>query len=165
MFSSTGTWEEPVIQGCLDEPDAPRGQEILCIMGNSQVSGALSTPVAITPQLPILPFTPDEPPERCPDRSIDPEWVVDKFFYQHHDGKSDVSVDLTNIPTGELVSCSATVGPTGGTTNGATRWVKCAPAHPGTLVKSMEISFDPNYGVLGVRQSWACPDIIKGIDL
>jgi hypothetical protein len=150
----------------LDEPDAPRGQEILCIMGNSQVAGALSTPVAITPQLPILPFTPDEPYERCPDRSIDPEWVVDGFLYQHHDDKSyDVSIDLTSIATGEAVSCHVTVDQKAGeNANGTTQWVKCPPAKAGSLVTATEISLQPNFGILGVRQSWTCPDAIKGID-
>jgi hypothetical protein len=166
VFRSTGTWEEPLIQGCLDEPDAARGQEILCIMGNSQVSGALSSPVAITPQLPLLPFTPDYIPERCPDRSIDPQWVVDKFLYQHHDDKSyDVFVDLTNKAVDEAVSCHVAFDrKAGASLNGTTRWSKCTPAVSGTLVLTTEISLEAEYGILGIRQSWTCPDFIQGID-
>ncbi|KAK4444009.1 hypothetical protein QBC34DRAFT_415998 [Podospora aff. communis PSN243] len=166
VFNSTGTWEEPLIQGCLDEPDAARGQEILCIMGNSQVAGALSSPVRITPQLPLLPFTPDYIPERCPDRSIDPQWVVDKFLYQHHGDKSyDVFVDLTNKAVGEVVSCHVAFdGKAEASSNGATRWSKCTPATTGTLVLSTEVSLEAEYGILGVRQSWTCPDFIQGID-
>ncbi|KAK0613220.1 hypothetical protein B0T14DRAFT_569296 [Immersiella caudata] len=166
VFNSTGMWEEPLIQGCLDEPEAARGQEILCIMGNSQVPGALSSPVAITPQLPILPFEPDYIPERCPDRSADPQWVVDKFLYQHHEDKSyDVFVDLTNAAVGESVSCHAAFdGKAEVGSKGVTRWSKCTPAAAGTQVLSTEISLEAEYGILGVRQSWTCPDFIEGID-
>lgn len=166
VFSSEGIWEEPVIQGCLDD-ETKRGAEILCIMGNSQVPAALSSPVAITPQLPLLPFIPDEPPYRCPDRSYDPEWVIEKFAYSHYPAGYNLSVDITNIATYETTSCSITVNKgIGIDAKGIAPWIKCpVTAKNGTYIKSTELYLEPDYGILGVRQAWSCNDTLPGVDL
>ena len=177
VFSANGTWEEPLIQGCLDDDEAPRGEEILCIMGNSQVSGSLSTPIAISPQLPLIPYVPAEPYHRCVDRSWDPEWVVEQFSFRHYASQGvdgavgkkhyELSLNLTNASNGERVPCSVTVDEqTSATARGTWPWVKCAaPTNATSLISQTEVMLDPVYGVLGVRQTWNCTDGIAGIDL
>lgn len=173
LFSAAGVWEEPVIQGCFTE-EGPRGEEQLCIMGNSQVSGRLSSPVSISPQLPIYPYTPFEPARRCVDRSYDPEWVIENFAYKHHSsqlaGKSerfyDLSVALTSTSTGEKSTCDIRVDELHADPKRSTPWVKCSsPSGPDPLTSSTEVMLDPEYGILGVRQAWRCTDGIEGIDL
>lgn len=145
-------------------------------MGNSQVSGSLSTPVAIAPQLPLIPYVPAEPYHRCVDRSWDPEWVVEQFSFRHHasqglDGVAgkkfyELSLNLTNASNGETVPCSVTVDEqTSATARGTWPWVKCAaPANATSLISQTEVMLDPDYGVLGVQQTWNCTDGIAGID-
>ncbi|KAK5653394.1 hypothetical protein OQA88_8879 [Cercophora sp. LCS_1] len=173
LFSAGGIWEEPVIQGCFTD-EGPRGEEQLCIMGNSQVSGRLSSPVSISPQLPLYAYTPFEPARRCVDRSYDPEWVVDDFSYKHHssqlEGKAekyyDLSVTLTSTSTGEKAACVIKVDELRADPKRSNAWVKCSPSsQPNALTASTEILLDPEYGILGVRQAWRCTDGIEGIDL
>ncbi len=166
VFAANGTWETPLIQGCLDDPKGTRGEEILCIMGNSQISASLSSPVTIAPQLPLLPWTPYEPPAKCVDRSIDPEWVVENFSYQQSEKSYSVSLNLTSIATGETSACSIQVENSKARSKGSVPWVKCnQPAAAGAKVSSTEISIDTTYGIFGVRQTWNCTDGKKGVDL
>ncbi|KAK3386838.1 hypothetical protein B0H63DRAFT_500485 [Podospora didyma] len=175
-FAANGTWETPLIQGCLDDWEAPRGQETLCIMGNSQVSSSLTSPIKIQPQLPIMPYTPSELPERCVDRSVDPEWEIDDLLYQHHYSQKnnvtknyyDLFLNLTNISNNERVACSVTVDESKGSdASGSVPWVKCAPAVTSSNgnVSSTEVLLDKGYNIVAVRQTWNCTDGIKGIEL
>lgn len=173
LFSASGIWEEPVIQGCFTD-EGPRGEEQLCIMGNSQVSGSLSSPVSISPQLPIYPYTPFEPARRCVDRSYDPEWVIESFFYKHHSAHLadiaeryyDLSVVLTSTSTGEKSTCDIQVDELRADTKRTASWIRCSPpSGSNALTSSTEIMLDPEYGILGVRQAWRCTDGIEGIDL
>ncbi|KAK1751002.1 hypothetical protein QBC47DRAFT_392060 [Echria macrotheca] len=174
IFSGGGPWEEPLVQGCIDNDQGKRGEETLCIMGNSQVSAALTSPVAITPQLPILPYTPSETYRRCPDRSTDPEWIIDKFAFQHHLSRVynatkesfDLFLNLTSISSNETVPCSIAVDQrTGAAAKGTSLWVKCRETpRNGSRISETEVMLDPEYGILGVRQAWNCTDRIEGID-
>ncbi|KAK3343388.1 hypothetical protein B0T25DRAFT_614369 [Lasiosphaeria hispida] len=175
-FSANGSWVSPLIQGCLDDWQAPRGEEILCIMGNSQVAGSLSHPVNIAPQLPLLPYTAYEPPSRCVDRSVDPEWQIENLLYRHHSKQSggktektyNLSLDLTNISNGDKVACNTTVDELKSVDpKGSIPWAKCSPvvgSQNTSMTTSSEIMLDTTHGVLGVRQSWYCTDGILGID-
>ncbi|KAK0634301.1 hypothetical protein B0T17DRAFT_649545 [Bombardia bombarda] len=176
-FDAFGWWEIPLIQGCLDDWEGARGEETLCIMGNSQVWASLSGPVAIQPQLPILPYTPADLPERCVDRSVDPEWQVEDLLYQHHyvslknETKKyyDLSLNLTNISNREKVLCSVTVDQIKDVTkDGSTKWVACVNGATGanatSSITSTSILFDDVNKLLGVTQAWNCSDGIEGIE-
>ncbi|KAK0705717.1 hypothetical protein B0H67DRAFT_497600 [Lasiosphaeris hirsuta] len=174
-FSANGTWVSPLIQGCLDDWQAPRGQETLCIMGNSQVAASLSSPVHIAPQLPLLPYTAYEPPPRCVDRSVDPEWQIENLLYQHHSkqngGKAektyDLSLDLINLSNGGKVACNITVDELKSVDpRGSIPWSECSSkvTYTNDTIKSSKIMLDTVHGVLGVKQSWSCSDGILGID-
>lgn len=135
-------------------------------MGNSQVSGSLSSPVKIAPQLPLLPYTPVQPPFRCVDRSVDPEWTIEHFSSQHSPGRYAVALNLTNVSTQETVACTASADESKEAgVRRAAPWLKCTPSKAGTLVDLTEVSLDREYGVLGVRQTWRCLDGFKGVDL
>ena len=140
-------------------------------MGNSQVSGSLSSPVKIAPQLPLLPYTPWEPPFRCVDRSVDPEWTVEHFSYRHssasagNTGQYELSLNLTSISTNESVACTASADDKEEGGRQAAPWIKCTPSKAGTLIDLTEVAFDREYGVLGVRQTWRCLDGFEGVDL
>lgn len=165
VFSSNGTWEVPTIQGCWDD-EGSRGLERQCVMGNSQVSGSLSSPVKIAPQLPLLPYTPAQPPFRCVDRSVDPEWTIEHFSSQHSPGRYEVALNLTSVSTQETVTCTASADESKEAgVRRAAPWLKCTPSKAGTLVDLTEVSLDREYGVLGVRQTWRCLDGFKGVDL
>ncbi|KAK3938164.1 hypothetical protein QBC46DRAFT_265931 [Diplogelasinospora grovesii] len=176
-FAANGTWETPLIQGCLDDWNAPRGEETLCIMGNSQVSMGLSSPVTIQPQLPLLPYTPADMPYRCVDRSSDPEWTVESLLYRHHfaqmhnDTKTshELALNLSNLSNNERVACSLTVDELAKSrsTDGSWPWIKCVPSHPpvNSNVSSTEVMLDTSYNVLGVRQTWNCSDGVPGVEL
>ncbi|KAK4210554.1 hypothetical protein QBC37DRAFT_442656 [Rhypophila decipiens] len=166
-FAANGTWEEPLIQGCLDDWEAPRGQEILCIMGNSQVWGGLSSPVNITPQLPLLPYTPQEPPWRCVDRSVDPQWQISNMLYQQDslENHYNLSLDLLNLSNNEIVVCNVTVDQSRGIANkdGSVPWVDCRNTAKNNIT-STSIMFDTINGLLWVKQSWNCSDGIEGLE-
>ncbi len=145
-------------------------------MGNSQVSGILSRPLVMSPQLPLLPYTPYEPAFRCPERSKDPEWQVEKLLYQYHYAQTnsdrtktyDLFLNITNLSNGARVTCTVTVDQlAAASSKGATPWVKCkeeVEETPGDLVLSTEVSLNAEDGVLGVRQMWYCADTILGLD-
>ncbi len=145
-------------------------------MGNSQVPAGLSSPVAIHPQLPILPYTPSERAQRCVDRSYDPEWEINSLFYQHHyeqkDNKTsmfyDLSLNITNVSDGLSTECSVCVDLLENTwNNGSTPWVRCASATkagPSTPDSPIEVSLDTAYGIFGLRQNWACSDGVAGVE-
>jgi hypothetical protein len=168
-FTASGPWEVPLIHGCLDEWNTPRGQQTMCIMGNSQVSAGLSSPLAIHPQLPLLPYTPRERAARCVDRSWDPEWQVNALRYHHHsvqrDNKTsisyDIALDVTNISDGQNTNCSVTVDlePQDIRNNGSKPWIRCN----GTGA-SVDVTLDTNYNVLGIRQSWECSDGVSAVE-
>ncbi|KAK3680822.1 hypothetical protein B0T22DRAFT_524142 [Podospora appendiculata] len=177
VFAVQGTWETPLIQGCLDDWQAPRGQETLCIMGNSQVWGSLSTPINITPQLPVLPYTPAELPERCVDRSVDPEWLLEDLIYVHHHAQTgnktrdSLSLNLTNISSRDKVACSVPADELKRVNRdgSSSPWVKClanpnSPANHTSNITSTFISLDTKNGVIGVKQAWNCSDGIEGIE-
>ncbi|KAK3312032.1 hypothetical protein B0H66DRAFT_585215 [Apodospora peruviana] len=173
-FAAHGVWEQPLIQGCLDDWQAPRGEEILCIMGNSQVWGALTSPIDISPQLPILPYTPAEQPERCVDRSVDPAWQVQDVLYQHHFSQTKnetenhyhLSLNLTNISNNEKVLCAATIDQLENVKiDGSISWVNCVPtSSTPTNITSTAVMLDTINGVLGIKQSWNCTDGIEGVE-
>lgn len=142
----------------------------MCIMGNSQVSAGLSSPIAIHPQLPLRPYTPRERASRCVDRSWDPEWQVNSLLYQHHfvqeDNKTamsyELALDVTNISDGQNTSCSVTVDLLqlqDASNNGSMPWTRCT----GTGA-SLEVTLDTNYKVLGIRQSWECSDGVSSVE-
>ncbi len=142
-------------------------------MGNSQVPASLSRPVAIHPQLPLLPYTPSERAQRCVDRSYDPEWEINDLLYQHHYAEAnnqtsvfyDLSLNVTNISDGRNLNCSVRADLSAGTqSNGSTTWVRCAVAGPSTTDASIEVSLDTNYGILGLRQAWECSDGVAGVE-
>lgn len=168
VFVASGPWEVPLIQGCLDDPKAARGEETLCIMGNSQVAAGLSSPVSIYPQLPLYPYTPRERGQRCVDRSYDPEWEVKTLLYQHHFGQDgnesyELSVELTNISDNQEAQCSVQVDLSNGfPSNGSAPWVRCSTQVSANT--SLEVSFDVDYVVLGVRQTWGCTDGVEGVE-
>lgn len=175
VFAANGSWEVPLIQGCLDEWNTPRGQETLCIMGNSQVPAGLSSPVSIHPQLPILPYTPRERAERCVDRSYDPEWEINGFFYQHHyaEGNNkttisyDLSLNVTNISDGQSMKCSVSVDLKDNPQNGSAAWTRCARTGDTgsfTNATSLEVMLDTEYGIFGLRQAWECSDGVAGVE-
>jgi len=174
VFAANGSWEVPLIQGCLDEWDAPRGQETLCIMGNSQVPAALSSPVSIHPQLPILPYTPTERAQRCVDRPYDPEWEIGSFLYRHHYIEKenitamfyDLDLEITNISDGNSTKCSARVDLlNGGFKNGSTPWVRCnESARASNTSIPIEMSLDTDYGMFGLKQAWECTDGVAGVE-
>ncbi|KAM7189426.1 hypothetical protein V8F20_010156 [Naviculisporaceae sp. PSN 640] len=177
-FAANGTWEQPLIQGCLDDWEAPRGQEILCIMGNSQVWGGLSSPINIVPQLPLLPYTPQEPPWRCVDRSVDPQWQISDLLYQHHSSeigskivekRYHLSFDLVNLSNNEKVACNVAVDQLKAVANwdGSFPWFDCIDTvkDPDSgNITSTSVMLDTIHGLLGVRQSWSCTDGIEGVE-
>ena len=150
----------------------------MCIMGNSQVSAGLSTPVAIYPQLPLFPYTPRERAQRCVDRSYDPEWQLNDLFYHRHSVPMDnhtglvydLALDLINISTGQEMNCSVTVDLSKNiANNGSAPWVRCMGFTTGgpdstSNVTSIEVTLDIGYGVLGLRQAWECSDGISGVE-
>ncbi|KAK3371055.1 hypothetical protein B0T24DRAFT_680181 [Lasiosphaeria ovina] len=177
LFAGNGTWETPLIQGCLDDWQAPRGEETLCIMGNSQVSAGLSSPINIQPQLPILPYTPADLPYRCVDRSEDPEWEIENLVYQHHSAQTaanatrtwyDLTLNLTNISNDEGFYCHLAADESAeATAAGITPWVKCTASNATAApvnISSTEILLDRVYGLVGVRQTWNCSDGIEGLE-
>jgi hypothetical protein len=175
VFAANGSWEVPLIQGCLDEWNTPRGQETLCIMGNSQVSAGLSSPVAIHPQLPLLPYTPRERAQRCVDRSYDPEWEINSLLYQHHyvEGNNktsmayELSLDVTNVSDGQTTKCSVRVDLDDNHENGSAAWVHCVGAAntgSSTNATSLEVMLDSDYGIFGLRQAWECSDGVAGVE-
>lgn len=144
-------------------------------MGNSQVWGSLSSPLNISPQLPLLPYTPAELPQRCVDRSVDPEWQLGHVLYQHHYSQSKgqtekyyhLTFDLTNVSNDEKIACNVTVDQLGGVTNkdGSTPWVKCRNTNsPATNITSTLVMLDTVNGLFGVKQSWNCSDGIEGLE-
>lgn len=175
-FSANGSWETPVVQGCLDEWNTPRGQQTLCIMGNSQAPAGLSAPVVIHPQLPLLPFTPWERAQRCVDRSYDPEWQVNELTYHHHPAQGEdgtrtlynMTLDLINVSDDENLKCSAAGEfQQDGNHNGSAPWVRCAPevgTHLTAADAWVDVTLDTSYGVLGVRQAWECFDGVAGVE-
>ncbi|KAK4150235.1 hypothetical protein C8A00DRAFT_18217 [Chaetomidium leptoderma] len=175
VFMANGSWEVPLIQGCFDE-ETPRGLERLCIMGNSQVPAGLSLPIAIHPQLPLLPYTPRERAQRCVDRSYDPEWQINDLLYQHHFTKKnnmtsisyDLSLDVTNISDGQSLNCSVTVDLQDTYyTNGSTPWVRCnGPGGDDSSSNTtfIDVMLDTDYGVFGIRQAWECSDGVAGVE-
>jgi len=144
-------------------------------MGNSQVWGSLSSPIKIAPQLPLLPYTPAELPQRCVDRSVDPEWQLGEVLYQHHysQTKKDtekhyhLSFDLTNVSNDEKVACNVTVDQLQGVTNkdGSISWVDCGNAiSAATNITSTSVMLDTVHGLFGVKQRWNCSDGIEGLE-
>ncbi|KAK3952975.1 hypothetical protein QBC32DRAFT_388929 [Pseudoneurospora amorphoporcata] len=148
-FTAQGVWEQPLIQGCLDDWQAPRGEETLCIMGNSQVWGSLTTPVQIQPQLPIRPYTPSELPGRFVDRSWDPQWLVENLVYRNYSsisgGNSTQETHLGNYTSAD----------------GSTPWIPCQAIDPD---EKLSVMLAVQSGILGVRQDWNCLDGIQGIE-
>ncbi|KAH6622517.1 hypothetical protein F5144DRAFT_537859 [Chaetomium tenue] len=177
IFTANGTWEIPLIQGCFDE-DTPRGLETLCIMGNSQVSAGLSAPVAIHPQLPLLPYTPRERAQRCVDRSYDPEWQINSILYEHHLVKKDnatatsmyydLSLSIINLSDGKSTECSVTVNlPQNTFFNGSAPWVVCkgtSVLDSSSAASSFEVMIDKDYGVFGIRDAWECSDGVPDVE-
>ncbi|KAK4167482.1 hypothetical protein QBC43DRAFT_363416 [Cladorrhinum sp. PSN259] len=161
VFSGNGSWEEPIVQGCLDEWDTPRGQETLCIMGGSHVAAGLSSPIPMKPQAPYIPFTPSERPWRCVDRSWDPEWQVNELTYTYTLTSYNISLNITNMSSENTTVCSATVIKKDLPTNGSFSWVNCTFPN-GTV--ALELLPEPSYNVLGVRQSWSCWDGVEGVE-
>jgi hypothetical protein len=144
-------------------------------MGNSQVPAGLSSPVAIHPQLPILPYRPRERAQRCVDRSYDPEWEINSFLYQHHyverNNKTamsyDLSLDLTNISDGQRAKCSVSVDLDDTPKNGSAAWAPCVATSntgPSTNATSLEVMLDTDYGIFGLRQAWECSDGVAGVE-
>lgn len=147
-------------------------------MGNSQVWGGLSSPVNIVPQLPLLPYTPQEPPWRCVDRSVDPQWQISDLLYQHHSSGTEnktvenhyhLSFDLLNLSNNEKVACNVTVDQLNGSANkdGSFPWVECIDTIKDVSNKnitSTSVMLDTIHGLLGVKQSWSCSDGIEGIE-
>ncbi|KAK3984317.1 hypothetical protein QBC44DRAFT_253153 [Cladorrhinum sp. PSN332] len=161
IFGGHGSWQEPIVQGCLDEWDAPRGQETLCIMGGSHVAASLSSPFPITPQAPYLPFTPTERSWRCVDRSWDPEWQVNELVYHYTPSSYNISLNITNLSSENTTVCSATVLKKDLPANGSFNWVDCA-LPDGTA--ALQLLPEPEYNVLGLRQSWSCWDGVEGVE-
>ncbi|KAK0667089.1 hypothetical protein QBC41DRAFT_142011 [Cercophora samala] len=159
-FHGHGVWEEPVVQGCLEEWNTPRGQETLCIMGGSYVAATLTSPMELEPQWPLLPYTPFERAWRCVDRSWDPEFTVHKLEYQHHGHSYEFSLEVENHSDGERTACkSETVDERSLPTDGSTPWVKCAAANA-----TLDVLLDRTYDILGIRQEWKCNDNVKDIE-
>lgn len=169
-FTAQGVWEQPLIQGCLDDWQAPRGEETLCIMGNSQVWGTLTTPVQIQPQLPIRPYTPSELPERCVDRSWDPQWLVEKLVYRNFSSISignstkeiqELTFEVTNISNEKKSQCRITSLGNFTNADGSTPWVLCQTADP---EEKLSVMLAVQSGIMGIRQDWNCMDGIEGIE-
>lgn len=159
-FHGHGVWEEPVVQGCLEEWNTPRGQETLCIMGGSYVAATLTSPMDLQPQWPLLPYTPFERAWRCVDRSWDPEFTVHSLEYQHHEGSYEFTLDLENHSSGERTVCkSETLDEKGLPTDGSTPWVKCLAENA-----TFDVLLDRTYDILGIRQEWKCSDNVKDIE-
>lgn len=145
-------------------------------MGNSQVSAGLSAPVAIHPQLPLLPYTPGERAQRCVDRSYDPEWEINSILYEHHvveggNGASvyyDLSLSIINLSDGKSTECSATVDLQQNTfLNGSAPWVACmgiSVSNSSSTTSSFEVMIDKDYGVFGIRDAWECSDGVPGVE-
>jgi hypothetical protein len=145
-------------------------------MGNSQVSAGLSTPVAIHPQLPLLPYTPRERAQRCVDRSYDPEWEISSILYEHHvvekDNETsiyyDLSLSVINLSDGAITECSATVDLLQNTfLNGSAPWVVCTGtsiSNSSSTASSFEVMIDKDYGVFGIRDAWECSDGVPGVE-
>lgn len=169
-FTAQGVWEQPLIQGCLDDWQAPRGEETLCIMGNSQVWGSLTNPVQIQPQLPIRPYTPSELPERCVDRSWDPQWRVDQFVYRNYSSSSsgnsseetqELTFELTNISNEKKSQCRITSVGNFTNADGSTPWVPCQTSDPD---EKFSVMLAVQSSIMGIRQEWNCLDGIEGIE-
>lgn len=162
VFNANGVWNEPVVQGCLDEWNTPRGQETLCIMGGSYVAGALTSPLAIQPQWPLLPFTPTERSERCVYRSYDPEWQINSISYRHLSAeKYDFTLDIINFSSNEHTVCTAAVSTKDLPDNGSTPFVPCVSASG----KTLSILLDKTNSIFGIKETWACADAIEGVEL
>ncbi|KAL1841802.1 hypothetical protein VTJ49DRAFT_6555 [Mycothermus thermophilus] len=170
LFTASGPWETPIVQGCLDEWDTPRGQQTLCIMGGSQVSASLQSPVAIHPQLPLTPFVPWEPARRCVDRSYDPQWYVHGLSYRERAAETsgmvstvyDLDIDVTNVSGGDRFNCSVTADLATvdqAYRQGTTPWARCSG-----VAGSFDVALDARYGTLALRQSWECSDGVAGVE-
>ncbi|KAK4224380.1 hypothetical protein QBC38DRAFT_485585 [Podospora fimiseda] len=162
-FSGYGNWQEPIVQGCLDDWDAPRGQETLCIMGGSHVAASLSQPLPITPQAPYLPFTPTERSWRCVDRSWDPEWQLNNLTYTYTPTKDSytISLNITNLSPETTTLCSATILTSSLPKNGSYSWIPCNFANGTT---ALSILPEPEYNILGLHESWSCWDGVEGVE-
>ncbi|KAK4173516.1 hypothetical protein QBC36DRAFT_245298 [Triangularia setosa] len=159
-FHGHGVWEEPVVQGCLEEWNTPRGQETLCIMGGSYVAATLTSPMELQPQWPLLPYTPFERAWRCVDRSWDPEFTVHSLGYRHHMDSYEFTLNVENHSSGERTICkSERVDERNLPADGSTPWVKCLAENA-----TLDVLLDTTYGILGIRQEWKCSDNVKDIE-
>jgi hypothetical protein len=145
-------------------------------MSDAEVRASLLSPVTIQPTQPHLPHSSDEQPLSCVDRSEDPRWEIENLSYHHsytqiHDDPAqsyfELFFDLTNLANEQKVSCFVTVDDIASVgSNHTTRWINCgttsASASSGatsvTGMESLQVSFDVENNLFGLKQTWRCAD-------
>lgn len=111
-----------------------------------------------------MPRIPYEYPESCSDRSYYPTWEVDEFTYDHGAEQSSLSFNLTNLSNGNRIACAIAVNESlTRSSYHEARWVNCNSDDPPKEIPEMGVSgtkvlFDRDYSVLGIEQTWRCPD-------
>ena len=180
-FAANATIDLPLSLACYEDKDT-RGTTETCLLGDESIPASLSSPFVIYPQAPDYPYTPadDYRPLSCVGRSDDPQWQVDDLVFDHTavastarstdaTGYHALTFKLTNLQNYESQSCLVRVDQHGGLDDTLTeKWLDCntptgvAPPPGGIL--STRIMFDAEYGLLGVNQSWTCPEARPDID-
>jgi hypothetical protein len=154
-FAGGGIMISPEIVRCDDYPYGVRGWETACIMRDTYVATALSYPISIRSQQPRVPEIPEARASSCVERSANPSWKIEGFAYQQRASFAELSVNITNLSDDVRISCSAKTEPSKTQlTKHSAQWLSCSdPASPDT-----KVTFDPGYNVLGINQTWKCPD-------
>lgn len=138
--------------------------DYFCLFGNTEITAQLQSPINIAPYPPWMPRIPYEYPDSCSDRSYYPTWEVDDLVYDHGPEGPSLSFNLTNLPNGNTIACAISVNESlTRESYHKARWVDCnsdtLPKEiPEGGVSGTQILFDGDYSLLGVQQTWRCPD-------
>ncbi|KAI1774239.1 hypothetical protein F4818DRAFT_419365 [Hypoxylon cercidicola] len=164
-FSATGSTTVPPGPPC---PETGEGDPD-CVPRNIEVEATLTSPVKIQPTEPQLPQKPPNGTTSCVDRSTTPAWHVTDLLYQHFHSSNFsatelyyvLSLSVTNWATNESVLCSATVDELAAqNANHSAQWLECnyelGSISASTL--STQFMFDLDYSLLGIKQTWDCPE-------
>jgi hypothetical protein len=158
----------PAIEWC-DTGDSARGAVRRCVLENTDVIPALSSPVKIHPYVPETPWVPFEFPDGCVARSDYPIWQVDDLVYNHKTSAPSLSFNLTNLSNGGRIACSIEVNTTlTRSTAHSEHWQTCSTENGPNLsppdVSGTQILFDPDYELLAIKQTWMCHEDGRDIE-
>ena len=167
----------PTPLGCFrdDASQSSSGmEETSCLLQNTGILMELDAPVAITPVQPWTTWPDYDREERCVDRSENPTWEIHDLSFDHAKRRDSaraaysLSFNVTSQSTDSRVSCSVEIdeGMSLALTN-TEHWLDCAIPGGFSLTSdiiSTQAMFDVDYGLLGIKQVWKCPDAVRGID-